>query len=31
MTRKEPGLPQILDKKFRAVEALRGQLWREYL
>lgn len=31
MTRKEPGLPQILNKKFRAVEALRGQLWREYL
>jgi hypothetical protein len=31
MTRKEPGLPQILNKKFRAVEALRGQLWKEYL
>jgi hypothetical protein len=31
MTRKEPGLPQILNKKFRAVEVLRGQLWREYL
>ena len=31
MTRKEPALPQILTKKFRAVEALRGQLWREYL
>ena len=31
MTRKEPWLPQILNKKFRAVEALRGQLWREYL
>lgn len=31
MTRKEPALPQILNKKFRAVEALRGQLWREYL
>jgi hypothetical protein len=31
MTRKEPGLPQILNKKFRAVEALRGELWKEYL
>jgi len=31
MTRKEPGLPQILNKKFRAVEALRAQLWKEYL
>jgi hypothetical protein len=31
MTRKDPGLPQILNKKFRALEALRGQLWREYL
>ena len=31
MMQKEPGLPQVLNKKFRAVEALRGQLWREYL
>jgi hypothetical protein len=31
MTRREPALPQILNKKFRAVEALRGKLWREYL
>ncbi len=31
MTRKEPGLTQILNKKFRAVEALRGELWKEYL
>lgn len=31
MMRKEPDLPQILNKKFRAVEALRGQLWKEYL
>jgi len=31
MTRKEPRLPQTLNKKLRAVEALRGQLWREYL
>jgi hypothetical protein len=31
MASKEPALPQILNKKFRAVEALRGQLWKEYL
>jgi hypothetical protein len=31
MARKEPGLPEILNKKFRALEALRGQLWKEYL
>ena len=31
MTRREPGLTRILNKKFRAVEALRGQLWKEYL
>ncbi|MGD8228585.1 MAG: hypothetical protein PVI20_12460 [Desulfobacteraceae bacterium] len=31
MRRKEPELPQILNKKFRALEALRGQLWKEYL
>ena len=31
MMRKAPGLPQILNQKIRAVEALRGQLWKEYL
>ena len=31
MMRKEPSLPQILNEKIRAVEALRGQLWKEYL
>jgi len=31
MTRKERGLPQRLRGKFRILEDLRGQLWREYL
>ena len=31
MTRKKPKLGQILREKFRRLERLRGQLWREYL
>lgn len=31
MIRKEPDLSAILDRKFRVLEDLRGQLWREYL
>jgi hypothetical protein len=31
MMRKAPGLPQILNQKIKAIEALRGQLWKEYL
>ena len=31
MTRKEPGMAQLLHNKFRALEELRGRLWREYL
>jgi len=31
MLRQEPELPQILSHKFRILEELRGQLWKEYL